>query len=113
MSDPARQRWYLREWRKHRGLTIEKLAEIVNRSKGYLSHIERGEKRYNQDLLEELSHALGCEPADLLGRDPDDGATVWQIWEAIPEARKPLALDVLRTFAEPEGQGRTRSRRGG
>lgn len=102
MSDRPRQKWFLREWRKHRGLTIEKLADILDKSKGYLSHLERGEKRYNQDLLEELSAALGCDPADLLCRDPADEDPIWMVWNSIPTERRELALQVLKTFAEPD-----------
>jgi len=62
---------FIKEWREHRGLTQDGLAERVGTSKGYLSQFETGARRYNQDFLERIATALGCAPADLLGRDPN------------------------------------------
>jgi transcriptional regulator with XRE-family HTH domain len=101
MTIRERQKWFLREWRKHRGLTIEKLAERLDVSKGYVSDMERGKKRYNQDQLEALADALECEPADLLMRDPSDTEAVWSVWECVPAAKREDALRVLKAFSEP------------
>lgn len=53
--------WKLRECRKHAGLTLEQLAERVGTSKGYLSDMERGERRYNQDWVELLARELDVD----------------------------------------------------
>ena len=58
------------EWRKHRKLTQEAAAAAIGTSKGYLSDLERGERRYNQDLLEKMAQAYRCEPKDLLSINP-------------------------------------------
>ena len=65
-------RWFLKEWRKDRGYSQERLAEMIGTTKGYLSDLERGVRRYNQDLLEQLALALNCTPADLIRRRPTD-----------------------------------------
>lgn len=84
--------FYLREWRKHRQLTQEQLADRIGTSKGYLSDLERGVRRYNQDLLEALADALNCGPADLLMRDPSIQDAIWSIWEhAKPGERQQIA----------------------
>lgn len=84
--------FYLREWRKHRNLTQDQLAERIETSKGYISDLERGVRRYNQDLLEALAEALSCSPADLLIRDPSQGDAIWSIWEhAKPGERQQIA----------------------
>jgi transcriptional regulator with XRE-family HTH domain len=61
---------YIREWRKFRGLTMERLSEMTGLSKPVLSRIERGDQRYNQQVVEELAAALACTPGDLIMRDP-------------------------------------------
>lgn len=61
---------FIREWREHRGLKQEQLAEKAEMSKGYLSDLERGNKPYNQRTLEALSDILRCTPADLLSGPP-------------------------------------------
>lgn len=66
----SRKPLYLKEWRNHRRLTLMELAAKVGTSQGYVTQIENGDRRYNQDHLEKFSFALGCTPADLLGYDP-------------------------------------------
>jgi transcriptional regulator with XRE-family HTH domain len=64
--------WHLREWRLSRGLSQEQLAERIGTSKGYVSDLERGERRYNQDLVEGLAGALDISVAQLLGQSPTE-----------------------------------------
>lgn len=61
---------YLREWRKYRKLSQETLADRLEIDRTTLSRIERGELPYNQDFLERAAVALGCEPEDIISRDP-------------------------------------------
>lgn len=74
-------RHFIREWRKHRGLTLEQLAERVGLTHGAISQLERGETNYTQPTLEAIAEALDCEPADLIMRRPD-GPT-WSIWDEV------------------------------
>lgn len=64
------RKFYLREWRRYRGFSQDKLAELVDTSKGYLSQIERGERPYSQKWLEQLAVALGIKPEDLISNPP-------------------------------------------
>lgn len=68
-SGPPRH--YIREWRKHRGMTLEELAAATGVSDGGLSLLERGKFSYTQPMLEVLAEALSCEPRDLIGRPPN------------------------------------------
>lgn len=61
---------YIREWRKHRHLTQERLAERVGQTQGWVSQLERQEIGYTQGTLEALAYALSCEPSDLLAVNP-------------------------------------------
>nr|WP_321463970.1 helix-turn-helix transcriptional regulator [uncultured Cohaesibacter sp.] len=64
------QRWYLREWRKHRGMTQEQLAEAIDSTKQTVSRMESGQTPYNQPFLEACAEALDCEPWELLKNVP-------------------------------------------
>lgn len=57
---------HLKYLRKRSGYTLEALSEITSISISYLSRLESGSRRLNTDLIKRLSHAFGCEPADLL-----------------------------------------------
>jgi transcriptional regulator with XRE-family HTH domain len=67
-SQPKRH--YIREWRKYRHLTQDRLAERIGKTHGAISQVERGITDYTQEMLEALADALNCEPGDLLLRDP-------------------------------------------
>jgi transcriptional regulator with XRE-family HTH domain len=61
---------YIREWRKHHNLTLEKLVDRLDTMFGVrtttatLSRTENGRQEYTQHLLEALADALQCDPAD-------------------------------------------------
>ena len=52
--------------RKKQGYTLQELGDLCGLSPSYISRIEAGGRRYNTDILEKLSIALGCDPYDLL-----------------------------------------------
>lgn len=76
-----RRKLFLREWRKHRGLSQEQLAERVGTTQGHISHLETGRSDYSGELLAILADALQCEPVDLMMRNPLDPAAPWSIWD--------------------------------
>ena len=61
---------YLREWRKLRGLSQDKLAEILDTGKATISRLETGQQRYHQEWLEALAAALDVDPINLLRPPP-------------------------------------------
>lgn len=69
-SPTERRPHFIKEWREHRGLTQQKLADRVGTSKQSISRIEKGEQPYTQESLEALADALNTSPADLISRDP-------------------------------------------
>jgi transcriptional regulator with XRE-family HTH domain len=95
---PARH--FIRSWRKHRGLTLEQLAERVGVTHGALSQLERGEVNYTQPMLEALAYALMCSPADLVVRDPTDTSAPWSILDGLSKADKPTRERILRVVQE-------------
>ncbi len=90
--------FFLKQWREYRGLSQQRLAERLDTSKGYISDLERGKRRYNQDMLELLADALNCEPADILMRDPSDPSGIWSIWDAIPAIDRPRIVAVIKAM---------------
>jgi len=63
-------KWYIKEWRVHKGLTLERMAERLETNKGQISKLERGDQRMNDSWIAGYAEALGIEPSQLL-RDPE------------------------------------------
>lgn len=93
-----KQRLFLKEWRKHRHLTQEQLAERLDVDRTIISKIERGKLQYSQGFLEVAADALMCDPADLIVRDPTTPDGIWSIWDNIPEHERPRAIAMLKAF---------------
>lgn len=88
---------FLRQWRKHRDLTLERAAERIGEAAGtglthgQLSRIERGEQPYSQAILEAAAKAYRTDPASLLWRDPTNPEAIWSIWDqAKPGERRTI-----------------------
>ena len=99
----AKKPHYIREWRKHRGLTQDQLAERIGIARSYLTKIETGKRRYDQPLLEAAAYALRCEPGDLITRDPTDPEGIWSIWDQLKPPERVRAIAVLRALTGTDG----------
>jgi transcriptional regulator with XRE-family HTH domain len=88
----------IREWRKHRGLTQEQLAERIGIARSYLTKIERGSRRYDQPFLEAAAEALRCGPADLINIDPTAPDGLWSVWEQLTAPERAQAVAVIRAL---------------
>ena len=97
-KNTPQQRIFLKEWREHRHLTQEQLADRIGISRVMVSKIERGLNPYHQAFLEAAADALMCEPADLLVRDPSKPEAIWSLWEKIPPVDKPRAIAILKAL---------------
>jgi len=65
MAKPRKFRpTYLRQWRHHRGLTLERLAGRLDMTASHLSMLERGQRGYTQDTLEALARALQTDQVE-------------------------------------------------
>lgn len=89
---------FIKEWRKHRELTQEQLAERIGINRAYLSKIESGKRRYDQPFLEAAAVVLRCEPADLIIRDPTDPEGIWSIWDALAGPERRQVVEIAKTF---------------
>lgn len=102
---PPKPRHFIRQWRKHRGLTQEQLAEIVGVTHGAISQLERGETGYTQPMLEALAAAMHCGPADLIMRDPSQTEAPWSIWDALKPKEQEEALSYMRFLRQRNAIG--------
>lgn len=91
-------RHYVREWRKFRGLTQERLAERTPYTTGAISQLETGRTNYTQDMLEALAQALDCKPGDLISRNPYMDGDVVYLFNDLSDEKKRIALEMLRTL---------------
>lgn len=98
MAKRAKTRWYLRQWRKHRGYTQERLAEMTGMSKPYVSQLETGSRQYTQELLEVLAEALRCDPVDLIIRDPSDPEGMWSVWDGLSPPQRTQVVEIAKTI---------------
>jgi transcriptional regulator with XRE-family HTH domain len=71
-TERVRRPTFLREWRKHRKLTLEVAAQRAGMTPGNLSQMERGTQGYSQAGLEALADVYECDPGQLLSTDPSE-----------------------------------------
>ena len=89
---------YIREWRKHRGLTQEQLPERIGIGRSYLTKIERGTRRADVPFVEAAADALRCTVADLMVRDPTDAESIWSLWETLTPPERVQAFAVIKAL---------------
>jgi transcriptional regulator with XRE-family HTH domain len=91
-------RHYVREWRKFRGLTQERLAERTPYTTGAISQLETGRTKYTQDMLEALAAALDCKAGDLISRNPFMESDVISLFGDLPDDKRRIAIEMLKTL---------------
>lgn len=92
---------YIKEWRKHRGMTQVALAAAMGVSRSYLTMIERGDTRYNQDFLELAAQHLDTTPADLLARAPGSTQRIDALLADVPEEERQRIEAAIRALLQP------------
>lgn len=56
----------VKEYRLARGLSQERLADLVGLHRTYTASVERGERNVSLENICRIAGGLGCEPRDLL-----------------------------------------------
>lgn len=97
-ESPRHRPTLLREWRRHRGHTLERLAESMGITHATLSRVERGLLPYNQEILEQAARALACAPVDLLVRHPDDPDGIWSIWDRCTPTERQQIIGIAKAL---------------
>lgn len=96
----AMRRTFIRQWRIHRHLTLEQLADLLEMTASHLSMLERGQRAYTQETLEAIAEALQTDPASLLTRDPSDPDPIWAIWDNAKQAERRMIVEIAKTVTK-------------
>lgn len=78
---------FVREWRKHRKMTQERLAELTGYTASSISQLETGVQGYEEATLVKLSAALDCRPGDLISGPPQEIEFVNELRMLDPDER--------------------------
>jgi transcriptional regulator with XRE-family HTH domain len=90
---------HVKAWREHRRMTQAALAALIGTNASVVSLLEAGRRRLSPKWLRRLSSALSAPVGALLDYGPGDGrADVVDLWAAVPESGRPIALEVMRSF---------------
>jgi len=84
-------------------MTQEQAAEPLNMDATNLGKIERGLVPYDQRLLESAAELYGCEPADLIMRNPSDPEGIWSVWERAKQGQRKQIVEVARVIVGHTG----------
>lgn len=95
-------RHFIKEWRKSKNWTQERLAGLVEMSTSSISQIETGEQGYSQETLERLAHVFNCNPGELLMRNPLDKKAPWSLADSLKPANKAKVEEYIQLLAEAE-----------
>jgi transcriptional regulator with XRE-family HTH domain len=91
---------FIKQWREHRGLNQEQLAERLDMTQSHLSMLENGKRGYTQETLEAVAEALQTDVASLLMRDPTDDEAIWSIWDHAKPGERRLIVDIAKTVTK-------------
>lgn len=90
----------IREWRRARGVSLERLAELAGVSPSYLNRMETGERNVSIKRLSPISRALDVPVGDLVTADNvplvgwiGDGGRV-EFLDGIQSSDKTVAIEV-------------------
>ena len=98
---------YLREWRRHRGLTqsqvLDRLAIMEDpnlpKTGASLSRLEAGKQPYSQRVLEALAEVYAVKPGDLIMSNPEKEGHIIDILARLDARLLDQAMAILEALA--------------
>jgi transcriptional regulator with XRE-family HTH domain len=90
-------RHFIREWRKHRGLTQAELARTIDIDRTHLNKVERGTRRCSAAVMGAIAAKLDCRPENLASGPPADSSEFAALYYSLTEEDRARALRVLKT----------------
>ena len=87
---------YIREWRNHRGLTLDELGEMVGYAKNHISRWERSVRPITLDQLKMVADALDCTVYDLVYCNPEEAIEFFNLWAQLPEDKRAMFTKMVR-----------------
>lgn len=110
MANRRLGRHYIKQWRKHRGYSLRKLAGMMEREPGEqmtshanIGRIENFEQPYSQEILEALAIALQSTVTNLLTVDPSKDGDVVDIMQMIVTKDRDTVLAILAGLPDKTG----------
>lgn len=95
-TDPnAPVRHYLKEWRNHRHLTQDQLADRVDCSRGLISQYEKGITEIPEGMVYALADALSTEPGDIFNVNPLKEGEVVDLLRLLKDADPSVQKEIL------------------
>lgn len=94
----------IREMREDRGLSQERLGEMIGHNKNYISRLEKQSRRFRVDQLYRLADALECHPAELLDDSVAlraDEAEIIGRFRGLGERDKGIAYRMIESLDQP------------
>ncbi|AFM40174.1 putative transcriptional regulator [Desulfosporosinus acidiphilus SJ4] len=82
-------------FRQTKGLTQERLAELVNVSTSYIGYLERGLRSPSLDLLARIGTALDVEPTVLLAGSSEETEPILKKLNALLIGKDPIPINFL------------------
>jgi transcriptional regulator with XRE-family HTH domain len=90
----------IREVREHRRLTQDRLAEVTDISKGFLSDVENDKRNVSSEYLLRIANALGASVDYLLKGEPSSAEANSQAPVVIPQALSEAAHQLNLSYSE-------------
>ena len=101
MGEKQHRPTFIRQWRKHRDLTLEQLSSrLDDMAPSNLSMLERGLRGYTQETLERIAEALQTDAASLLIRNPKDDEAIWSLWDQAKPGQKKQIVEIAKTITK-------------
>lgn len=94
----AKTHLYITQWREHRGLSMERLAGLLDVDRTTIWRWETGARRPKPEQQAAIANALGIEPADLW-RLPDTRPSIDAIIKDAPDDIFDAVADMARRLA--------------
>lgn len=102
MTDSFLRGSIIRKYRKHKGYTIEELAELTELSPRYVSDIELRNKGMSLQTFEKMCKVLDIPPDYLLsGKEilySDEQLRILEIAESLPEEKRQYFIETLKNL---------------
>jgi transcriptional regulator with XRE-family HTH domain len=97
---------YIRKWRKHRKLTLQKLADRMEKEPGVplmsfvnLGKIERGEQSPSLDQLYAIAEALDVSVTQLLRDNPEKEGEVIDLMSRLSDDKREMIVSMIKAAA--------------
>lgn len=99
---PPRQ--FFRQWRKYRGMTLEKAGAAAGMTAGNLSAMERGEQGYTPAGLQALADVYKTSPGWLLEVNPlEEGDGIMNMLGNANDTERKMIAEIARTIIGKTG----------